>query len=78
MLAFFIPGGNTMYFHYKAGKRYLDLKGNLILSKNENLIEAKAKSAAPYTKNGQYVLLKKLGFRQKIYATFIALKFIWG
>jgi len=67
-----------MRFFYKKGRRYLDLRGNLILSKNDNLIEAPAKSAAPYTKNGTYVMIKKLSFRQKITATYIAIAFIWS
>jgi hypothetical protein len=69
-----------MLFSKEKGKQTLDLKGNLILSKNDNLVEATSKSAAPaYTsKNPHYIMLGKLGRRSKFLASIIAIKFIWG
>lgn len=66
-----------MYFYKKQGRQVLDLRGNLILSHNPQLIRARVKSAGPrFAKNGKYILSS--GFFSKLRATRAALSFIWG
>lgn len=68
-----------MYFFTFKGKQSIDFKGNLILTHNNQLISARAKSAAPdSTQNIKYILVKKLNFFQKISAMFTVFGFIWG
>ena len=66
-----------MHFHYIKGAQYLDLKGNLVLSRNIEFITAPAKSAAPKVRNGKYIMLSRLSFVQKLKATVRAIDFIW-
>lgn len=67
-----------MHFYYVAGKQHLDLTGNLILSKNPQLVSAPAKSAAPKTHRGSYILVERLTFLQRLRVTYIAVVYIWG
>ena len=69
-----------MYFFQKGGKQHLDLRGDLILSHNANLVTARVKSSAPrYVNNAKYITdIKSMGFIRKIRATFAAIAFIWG
>ena len=68
-----------MYFFKDKGKQCVDFKGNLILTHNDQLISARAKSAAPgSTQNIKYILITKLNFFQKISAMFTVFGFIWG
>lgn len=68
-----------MYFFKEGGKQILDLTGNLILSFNDELVKARAPSAAPDSvKNPKRIMVNKLGFFRKIKATFIVIGFIWG
>lgn len=68
-----------MYFYKAKGKQMLDLRGDLILTHNDGLIKGRAKSAAPAgVRNATYVeKIPAMGFRQKLAATRIALRFIW-
>lgn len=58
----------------------LDLRGDLVLTHNRNLVIGRIKSAAPaVVRNGTYVEnIPAMGFRAKLTATRIALGFIWG
>lgn len=69
-----------MYFFKVQGKPRLDLRGNLILSHNDQLVKARVPSAAPEcVKNGKYIPdLKSGGFWRRVRATFAAIRFIWG
>ena len=69
-----------MYFFKKQGKQYLDLTGNLILSKNDQLIKTRSTSAAPHKAlNGTYICnAGDLNFIGKLKATVLAMRFIWG
>lgn len=67
-----------MNFYYVKGKSHLDLTGNLILSKNNQLITAAAISAAPKVHKARYCMLGSLTRWQKVRATFMVLAFIWG
>lgn len=68
-----------MYFKKEGGKQILDLKGDLVLTKNNNLVIGRVKSAAPAAvRNGKYILLNKLGFFRKIQATLQVINFIWS
>lgn len=68
-----------MYFSKCKGKQTLDLKGNLILSKNAELVAAASKSSSPnFSTNPHYVLLAKLNRRQKLVAMWVAFNFIWS
>ena len=68
-----------MYFFKKKGKQYLDLTGNLILSKNKDLILYTAKSAIPHAVyNAKYLLkVNQYNIISKIKTTLIAIRFIW-
>lgn len=67
-----------MHFLKHKGKQCFDLRGDFILTKNEELVTAVAPSAAPRSvKFARYILLKGLGFRGKIRATFRVIQFIW-
>lgn len=69
-----------MYFFKKSGKQMLDLRGDLILSHNDDLVKGRAKSAAPAAvRNATYIVnIPAMGFRAKLAATRIALRFIWA
>lgn len=69
-----------MYFYKQKGKQVLDLRGDLILSHNPALVRGRVKSAAPAAvRNATYVEnIPMMGFRAKLAATRIALRFIWS
>jgi hypothetical protein len=69
-----------MFFFKKKGKQFLDMTGNLILSHNDKLIKASSKSAMPYAAyNSKNITnLSKLSFKEKLYVTVAAIRFIWG
>lgn len=69
-----------MYFFKKDGKQVLDLRGDLILTHNDDLVRTRVKSAAPrYVRNATYICgIPELGFMAKVRASFMALGFIWG
>ena len=68
-----------MIFYKKHGKPQLDASGNLILSKNDELVATTSSSAGPRNlENANYVMLRPLGFLGKIRASTIALNWIWG
>lgn len=69
-----------MYFFKKSGRQYLDLTGNLILSHNDQLVKSRSTSARP-TKilNAKFIInAGNLRIRDKLKATIITLRFIWG
>ncbi len=69
-----------MYFFKQRGKQCLDLRGDLILSHNANVITARIKSAAPTSvKNAKHICgIPAMGFYRKLKATRAAIAFIWG
>ena len=68
-----------MYFYRLNGKQMLDLRGDLILTHNDDLVKARVKSSAPRgVRNPKYILIKDLGFVSKIKATWHTIRFIWG
>lgn len=69
-----------MYFYKRNGYQCLDLRGDLVLSHNTNLVIARSKSAAPdQVYNGRYAVgISIMTRRQKFRATLAALRFIWG
>lgn len=69
-----------MYFFKAKGRQVLDLRGNLILTFNPDLVRARVSSAAPRAvRNATYVALgARPGFRARWRATAEALRFIWG
>ena len=69
-----------MYFFKKNGKQMLDLRGDLVLTHNDNLVKGRVKSAAPAgVRNATYIEnIPAMGFRSKLAATRIALGFIWS
>lgn len=67
-----------MYFYKSRGKQHLDLRGDLILSHNPEIVRARITSAAPAgVHNARYITIKQLSFWRKIKATLIAARFIW-
>lgn len=69
-----------MYFYKVKGKQYLDLKGNFILSHNDQIVKARVKSAAPteinnliYTTN-----IINLKFLSKCRLVLHVIGFIWA
>jgi len=70
-----------MYFYKKDGKQCLDLKGDLILSFNDELIKSRVKSAGPKTvkaPHGYILNLGKAKFFRRIFVTLQVIVFIWG
>lgn len=69
-----------MYFFKQNGKQILDLRGNLVLSHNEELVRVRTKNNGPrQVKNGYYVKdIPNLKFFRKIRASMVAIRFIWG
>jgi hypothetical protein len=68
-----------MYFYKRGGKQILDLRGDLILTHNDDLIKGRVKSAAPGgVKNATYIVVRNMGFIRKLKATFHAMRFIFG
>lgn len=72
--------GPDMYFFKLKGKQFLDLRGVLILSHNDELVKARVATAAPrYVKNANYIVgITRLKPFRKLRATFAAIRFIWG
>ena len=70
-----------MYYYLENGKQCLDLKGDLILSFNDELVKARISSAGPKTIKAPEVYVKNLGkakFFKRIFITFRVIGFIWG
>lgn len=69
-----------MHFHRHKGKQILNLQGNLILSKNDDLVSCVSPSAAPNRVQCAYYVkgLAKAGFMAKLRATGRAIAFIWS
>lgn len=62
-----------------SNKTELDLHGNLILSKNTQLVSAPSKKRAPEAvSNARYIILTELTFWQKVKACFLACHYIWS
>ena len=69
-----------MHFSKHKGKQILDLRGDFILSKRDELVTAVAPSAAPKrVLFARYIpAIHRLGFIGKLRASGRALGFIWG
>jgi len=67
-----------MRFYFDKGKQHLDLSGNLILSSNPEFISAPAKSAAPRVHRARYIMVARLSTLQRVRASYITLRLIWG
>lgn len=69
-----------MYFFKLKGKQFLDLRGDLVLSHNKDLVVARVGTAAPrYVKNAKSITgISGLKPLRKLRATFAAIRFIWG
>lgn len=68
-----------MHFYKERGKPQLDAKGNLILSKNRQIVTTTRSSAGPtQMQNARYIMIRELGFRGKLAATLAAISWIWG
>ena len=65
-----------MFFTKHKGKQHLNMHGNLVLTKNEQLVATSAPSAMPaLIQGGVHAYVRKGG---KIAATITALNFIWS
>ena len=69
-----------MYFFKLNGKQILDLKGNLIITHNKNLVTGRIKSAAPSAiRNALYIQnISQMSIVNKILATLFVVRFIWS
>lgn len=69
-----------MYFFKRNGKQILDLRGDLVLTHNDELVKGRVKSAAPAgVVNVKYIRgITGMSYYHKIKATFAAIRFIWG
>ena len=69
-----------MYFYRNKGQQVLNMKGDLVLTKNAERIATRSKSAGPSRcYGGSWVTdISSLRFAGKIKATAIAIRFIWG
>lgn len=68
-----------MYFFKLKGRQILDMRGDLVLTHNPALVRGRIKSAAPAgVHNATYIEnLPAMGFRARVAASVIALRFIW-
>ncbi len=68
-----------MHFYKEKGKQVLDLQGNFILSKRDDLVTTFVPSAGPHhVRFARYIVrIHKLGFFDKLRATGHVIKFIW-
>ena len=65
-----------MLFTKVKGKQYLDMSGNLVLTKNEQLVAVTAPSAMPKgIQGGEHAFVRK---GSRLRATLTALNFIWS
>jgi hypothetical protein len=65
-----------MLFSKKKGKQHLNMHGNLVLTKNVQLVGVTVPSAMPHLiQGGGHAYVRK---GSKIAATLTALNFIWG
>lgn len=69
-----------MYFFRQKGKQALDLKGDLILSHNKDLIITRGRSIAPRVVQNSRFITGIPGFSiwRKLRTTGAAIAFIWG
>ena len=68
-----------MYFFMQQGKQHLDLRGDFILTHNDNLVKTRTKSAAPVkVVNADYTCVKSLSFVARVVVTFKVIAFVWG
>ena len=69
-----------MMFYKKNGKQILDMRHDLVLTRQSELIEANAKSCAPrrvvFARHVPNI--GKLGFLGKLSASWSAIRFIWS
>lgn len=65
-----------MYFHGHKGRQCLDLRNDLIVTFDKQLVTAKDKKNAPdKVRNATYILMRETS---RLRATFRVLKFIWS
>lgn len=68
-----------MYFYKKQGGRGLDLRGDLILTHNADLIRSKSRKSAPdWVRHARWIPLGRRGIWRRIVATVHAVRFIWS
>ena len=64
-----------MYFHGFNGKQFLDLRNDLVITFDKQLVTAQKPKNAPTTvSNATYILMGKTS---RLHATLRVLKFIW-
>lgn len=68
-----------MYFYKSKGKQVLDMRGDLVLTHNSDLVKGRVKSAAPAgVHHATYAAgMPTLDTRAKLKVTWMALRFIW-
>jgi len=68
-----------MYFFKKGKEQHLDLRGDFILTHNDELVKTRSKSAAPVkVVNADYSCVKSLTFIKRIIITIKVIAFVWG
>jgi len=69
-----------MFFYKKNSQQFLDLRGDLILTHNKNVIATRIKSAAPAAiHNARYINdIPRMSWYRKLKTTIAVIKFIWG
>ncbi len=67
-----------MHFYKKDGDQCLDMRGDLIITQNDNIVTTRVKSAAPsHVYNYRCIEVQKLSFRKKLKALWVCAKFIF-
>lgn len=69
-----------MFFYKDNGRVRLDCTGDFILTRNDSIVRADRKHAAPMAVSNVTGVtgVGQFGFIHKLRATFAALRFIWG
>ena len=65
-----------MFFYGKGNRQFLDLRNDLVVTFDKQLVTAKDKRSAPYrVRNATYILMNETS---RLRATLRVLKFIWS
>ena len=65
-----------MYFYYRKGKRYLDLRGDIVLTANHQLITCDVRSAVPRLRHVRHACVNDLTAWQKVKTIYQLARFV--
>lgn len=66
-----------MYFYYNKGRRYLDMRGDIVLTTNRGLVMCDVRSAVPKLRHVRHSCVNDLTLWQKIKTVYQITRFIF-